>query len=650
MMQGDAYSVPVVIKAKDGTVITPEMATRVEITIGHLTRQWPGVITFNEDTLAWEFPLTQQQSFRLSQGKQKTQVRVAFSNGWVVGGDGTDVRVLKSESKSILPAAAQQEKAANIAFGAIFAEIGAITVVLGAGLPEISESTKGQYLTNDGAEALWSDVDALPEMSAATKGQYLTNDGGTAEWADVDVLPAMSSDTKGKMLTNDGENAEWAEPAQSDWNQNDSTKPDYIKNRTHYVGMDSVEVVPETEFTIEDVGNYYTIETSVVVRIGDTCVVVFDGKTYKQQAKDAGNGNAYVGNLSLVVPDGDDSGEPFLIAFSSELSSVAIIAKTAGTHTIAVTTVVDVVHTLDHKFIKDMYYSEDVVEEISGINGYMDVVYPTEGMIIKKVSVGGTIYENLEPTVNGNTYKYVAGSHTLSVYLGSYQSLSITPNDISEDEVIFFKDNVVYHPVPDQYIPKWVANIADIVNADWNETDESLKSFIKNKPEIPPVYTFYLSTTADSINIELDTSAHTAFILMFYTSSLYGVEKVPVRSFRVKHNGSTSNYYDILSGITLSKLADREAPYSCMVVYFNYFSDRQGQAFCLNSIQQSPVAKTDEMTQSVGLDAETGKLWTVPPTGDNIVLASSTAGSTKKFRLTVDDNGTLGAVEVTDAS
>lgn len=184
MMQGDAYSVPVVIKAKDGTVITPEVATRVEITIGHLTRQWPGVITFNEDTLAWEFPLTQQQSFRLSQGKQKTQVRVAFSNGWVVGGDGTDVRVLKSESKSILPAAAQQEKATNIAFGAIFAEIGAITVVLGAG---------------------------LPEMSSATKGQYLTNDGETAEWANVDALPTMSSDTVGKMLTNDGEKAEWAD-------------------------------------------------------------------------------------------------------------------------------------------------------------------------------------------------------------------------------------------------------------------------------------------------------------------------------------------------------------------------------------------------------------------------------------------------------
>lgn len=69
-----------------------------------------------------------------------------------------------------------------------------------------------------------------------------------------------------------------------------------------------------------------------------------------------------------------------------------------------------------------------------------------------------------------------------------------------------------------------------------------------------------------------------------------------------------------------------------------------------DNIGLAPVAKTDAMTQSVGLDVYTGKLWTVPPTGDNIVLASSTTGSTKKFRIVVDDSGTLSAVEVTDAS
>lgn len=78
-------------------------------------------------------------------------------------------------------------------------------------------------------------------------------------------------------------------------------------------------------------------------------------------------------------------------------------------------------------------------------------------------------------------------------------------------------------------------------------------------------------------------------------------------------------------------------------------TDAQKQQARAN-IGLTPVAKNDAMTQSVGLDAETGELWTVPPTGDNIVLASSTTGSTKKFRIVVGDSGTLSAVEVTDAS
>ena len=75
-------------------------------------------------------------------------------------------------------------------------------------------------------------------------------------------------------------------------------------------------------------------------------------------------------------------------------------------------------------------------------------------------------------------------------------------------------------------------------------------------------------------------------------------------------------------------------------------TDTQKQQARAN-IGLTPVSKTHAMTQSVGLDAKTGRLWTVPPTGDNIVLASSTTGSTKKFRIIVDDSGKLTATEVT---
>lgn len=301
-------------------------------------------------------------------------------------------------------------------------------------------------------EALDAKLDKNQGADNAGKALVVGDDGNVVpgEAQGGGSLPTMSNDTAGKMLTNDGNKAEWAEPAQSDWNQNDSSKPDYVKNRTHYVEMDSVEVVPEMELTIEDAGDVYATAQPLVVSVDDVCTVVFDNDTYTQRAKkDDIAGATFLGNLSLVKPDGNDTGEPFFFAIV-ESNKFFIKVKTAGTHTIAVTRDKTIVHTLDHKFIKDMYYSEDFVEEISGLAGYFETV---EGKVIKKVSVAGTIYENLEPSIDGNHYIYTAGEHTLDFYLGSWQSLTITPNDISEDEVVFLKDYVVYHPVPSQYIP-----------------------------------------------------------------------------------------------------------------------------------------------------------------------------------------------------
>lgn len=194
MMQGDAYSVPVTITAQDGTVITPDMVTCVEITIGNLSRKYPGAVTFDEDTGAWQFPLTQQQTFRLQQGKQETQARVVFASGDVFGGRGDTVFVTESLSKGVLPQP-EKETAGSVApsisqvrlgsAAKIRATVGTAKVILTSSLPPISDATKGQYLTNDGTEAKWGDVDALPAMSADTKGKMLTNDGEKAEWGDV---------------------------------------------------------------------------------------------------------------------------------------------------------------------------------------------------------------------------------------------------------------------------------------------------------------------------------------------------------------------------------------------------------------------------------------------------------------------------------
>lgn len=216
MMQGDAYSVPVTITAQDGTVVTPDMVTCVEITIGNLSRKYPGAVTFDEDTGAWQFPLTQQQTFRLQQGKQETQARVVFASGDVFGGRGDTVFVTGSLSKGVLPQP-EKETAGIVApsisqvrlgnAGKIRATVGAAKVVLTSSLPPISETTKGQYLTNDGTEAKWADVDALPAMSAETKGKMLTNDGEKAEWGGA-VRYDVEQSLTGTQATQARENIE----------------------------------------------------------------------------------------------------------------------------------------------------------------------------------------------------------------------------------------------------------------------------------------------------------------------------------------------------------------------------------------------------------------------------------------------------------
>lgn len=108
VMQGDAYSIPVTIKSGNGTLITPEIAACVEITVGQFAKRWPGQVTFDEKTGEWKFPMTQNQTFRFTPGAAVVQARVVFQDGSIMGGSGAPMRVEQSASRGTLP---QPEKA-----------------------------------------------------------------------------------------------------------------------------------------------------------------------------------------------------------------------------------------------------------------------------------------------------------------------------------------------------------------------------------------------------------------------------------------------------------------------------------------------------------------------------------------------------------
>lgn len=195
VMQGDAYNIPVTIKSGNGTLITPEIAACVEITVGQFAKRWPGQVTFDEKTGEWQFPVTQKQTFRFAPGAAVVQARVVFQDGSIMGGSGAPIRVAQSASHGTLP---QPEKTEAMTGSAPKATEVTIPTV-----HDIDVSLHSQVVLSDPIKAPYiGDNGNWYEYDAAT-GTFV--DTGTS----ASGTPPITPDTAGKYLTNDGSKAEW---------------------------------------------------------------------------------------------------------------------------------------------------------------------------------------------------------------------------------------------------------------------------------------------------------------------------------------------------------------------------------------------------------------------------------------------------------
>ena len=143
------------------------------------------------------------------------------------------------------------------------------------------------------------------------------------------IIKVAEVDDTGKPTT--WEPADLPEQAQSDWEQNDAEQPNYVKNRPFYEKIDSVTLMPETQFsnlthiyspeisTPADVNgefiNDFTISSdgTMIINTGDTVKVTFDGTVYECVRQ-----GQWIGNQSLTSYAGmEDTGEPFLFSLQT---------------------------------------------------------------------------------------------------------------------------------------------------------------------------------------------------------------------------------------------------------------------------------------------------------------------------------------------
>ena len=349
----------------------------------------------------------------------------------------------------------------------------------------------------------------------------------------------------GDGLTMDGNTLKslGGEQVQTDWNQNNTTAKDYIKNRPFYTG-DPVDTVLVEESTVKFAGQgglyMAPFPSSFNAEFGQTYKISWDGIIYTC-ACESFNNLPTIGNLSIVGA-GTDTGEPFIISNSSGLQKNGWICGTTDTsdsHTISISGFVPEIVKIDEKYLPEHFvlYNDDPA---NWSNAQKQQMY--DDFISGKLLL----------------YKYPAVADTvgavLSVFYSSYVGLMF----------VFF------------------------------DSEGRLRQYNGN----------------DFSSVELS------------------------------EQGINSLIEDYINKLQRWKLFDNSNPFSELAV---------GDLLDMFIGFDSTTKKACILTQTKANIGTLHENYTIVTNGDSdITLSSSTPDSTKKFKITVDDTGTIKATEVTD--
>ena len=289
---------------------------------------------------------------------------------------------------------------------------------------------------------------------------------------------------------------------QPDWNQNDDTQPDYIKNRPFYTGnpVETVLVEESTvSFVVEDSGLYMAqFRSTFEATVGETYKVYWDGTAYECTCV-ADNKVPFptIGNIS-IIGGVFDTGEPFCMGVRNGEGITILTADTSASHTFSIGRMVAQVAQIDPKYIDDMYYTEMLEKSIEGMeianippNVTFDQNLPLEIGQVWSVSYkmlngnigSGSGWENLE----------VQRAKDGTLYLGAYPDpigypFSITTTRIISNRSWVNNANVssiiltgvsgtmheeVVHQIPIKYIPAFEGNALILPSS----TENSSKKF-----------------------------------------------------------------------------------------------------------------------------------------------------------------------------
>lgn len=459
------------------------------------------------------------------------------------------------------------------------------------------------------------------------------------------------SDNFKKYASEEYVNKKIANIPQSNWDQNDETAPDYIKNRPFYksdgayVGMVQFVATSATTLqytTTED--EFYTVVLpylQTIVGEGEVCIIkigenrgkiscIFDRGYFTFNGMFSGGGKYLIGEVwTLTINDENvvfSEGSIYNIEFYNTLDPYVKIDPGY---------LPNIVYTSEHAPVKFGDGANSTVQGLdttaSGTNSHAEGYgsnasgYHTHAEGYYTLTNGhGSHAEGWKTTATGN-YSHAAGNQTISNQYGMYVFGEFNQAfDAFAEQIISGFDN--FKPTSKYYC------------ADDYTFNTSTGLYTLINPVLQSGVTVGKYCVTSSSNLDNLTYMY-KIISTTDTTNNYNIQRYSVY-YKSTNRG---DYVHIVGNGTSDAVRSNahtldwegNAWYSGDV----YIGSTSGT----NKDEGSKKLATEEyVTQKVAeINVET------PTEYDAIILKSSTFGSTKKFRLTIGDDGVLSAEEIT---
>lgn len=179
----------------------------------------------------------------------------------------------------------------------------------------------------------------------------------------ITLTPEAKSAMKNITFVGDpesGSSGGGGKSVQPDWNQNDPTQPDYVKNRTHWSKTEFVTIFEGT-ILFDEMNEFVDLEQIPYIRDGQVCDVTFNGTKYSCTAIRDAQG-VMLGNQALLIAPIIDHGEPFFIGIDdthNQLMFIVALEYMRNSCDFSITATVELFHKIESKFLPVMSGNAD---------------------------------------------------------------------------------------------------------------------------------------------------------------------------------------------------------------------------------------------------------------------------------------------------